>query len=194
MLAEPKNKSLLTLRRPERVFLWGGAVVSSSLPMMIGAAILWPYISYIKWGCKSAFASGKCLQYWPDKNEPQLIVFPVAFTMLFVTPIVCWICCRYVTKMLSSNNLKLTPLTNYAVIIALKGQMIAGVIHLFAIGMIDYLTSSPSWDAIPIFFMLLLAAIIIHFFVALIVTFPLCLICVSIFRIVALRKVKEVTF
>ena len=181
MKLEITNKKPLVLRSPKLGFIWIGAVVSSSIPMIMATSMLWPYINYIKWGCKSSSASGRCLQYWPDRNEPQLWEFPVGFTCFIFTPIVCWICCRYVLRMIDQNALSFGELAKFTVTTALKWQVIAGGLHLIILGVLE-------WEELWVALVIGLVAVIVHFFISIMVTAPLSLICVSVFSLVALKK------
>ena len=184
-----KKKTLLDLRSPRLGFLWLGAIVSSAIPMTIAAIMLWPYINYIKWGCKSGSATGRCLQYWPDRNSPDLWEFPVGFTCLIFTPIVCWICCRYVLRRIEQSDLSFGDLTKFTVVTSLKWQAIAGVLHFALMGLLSWkgLFELNQLVYAPL---IILVALIAHFLIAIFITVPLSLICVSVFRVIALKKAK----
>lgn len=184
MEAELASKKLLTLRKPNSFFIWVGAFISSAMPMIPAGIMLWPYINYIKWGCKSSSASGRCLQYWPDRNEPQLWEFPIGFTCLILTPVVCVICCRYVIRMCHENSLEFNLFAKFTVKTALKIQIFAGIIYLMYLGVLD-------WEGVFVGLVYTFFASIAHVFVAVIITVPLSLICVLVFRIISLQKFKH---
>ena len=83
--------------------------------------------------------------------------------------------------MIDQNALSFGELAKFTVTTALKWQVIAGGLHLIILGVLE-------WEGLWVALVIGLVAVIVHFFISIMVTAPLSLICVSVFSLVALKK------
>lgn len=171
------------LRHHKKGSLIIGAIIAGSIPVVLGLCLIYPFIDYIMWGCESGSASGKCLQkYWPHRNEPWLFELPVGFACIFLTPFVCWICGRYVWEENLSNELLLGELYRYTIGVSLS-------VHFF--GAIGHAILSGWWlGGLELLLMTLFIGIFVHLILMFLCTIPMALLCVTVFRIIALYRFK----